>query len=275
MNKFKHEVIHLYKQTLGNRYFWKVQWVNIMYIMKYMTKYRLIIIAYSLSMSYLYVELSTNSNEIFTDEQSKAIVFGAVSLFIVVRHLWFLLSVGRLFLPNSNQRVRIERWKNFSKQMLFILLVSSSNYLKTDVLLQHTSIEAIPRELIYSGMSAIFCYLSMIFGIHHFWKRLDYQMCLLDMRSDEPLDTDVCSGKVHFSSGWNEFVRVLAVGLTYKYSKNEDIFYSFSNTYAKLSDTEKEESVIVTLKYSFITRTLYRLTTAPIRVKVKKTTGIR
>lgn len=236
-----------------------------MYVVKYTTKFRLIILAYSLSMSYLYVGLTNDYNELFTKEQGEAIVSACILLFIVIRQLWLFISLGKLVMPNSGEIDRVKRWSNFFKQMLFVLLVTSSKYLKTEMIFQNISIDTIPDELIFSGLNSAFCYLSMIFCIRQFWKRLDKQILLSDITSNEPLEIDVCNEKVYFVNGWNEFVRVLETGIMYKYNQTGDFFYLPPSSYAKSGGTELERKVAVSLKYSLITETLYRVTTSKIK----------
>ncbi|MBO0474883.1 hypothetical protein JZO86_14365 [Enterococcus ureasiticus] len=244
------------KTMFINRNFWTIQWLNLMYVVKY----RLIIIGYSLAMSFLYVELTNSSSELFTKMQSEAIVSACVSFFILMRHLWLFISLGRLCLPNADQFTRAERWNNSFRQMLFVLLVTSSKYLKTELIFQNISVESIPIDMISNGISAAFFYLSLIFCIRQFWKRLDKQMILSDITSKESLEVDVCHENVHFANGWNEFVRVLETGITYKYSQTGNLFYMSPSAYAKDCDTKLERKVTVSLKYSLITGTLNRLT---------------
>lgn len=230
-----------------------------MYIVKYTAKYRLIIIAYSLSMSYLYVEIEKTSNGLFSKNQSEAIVAACVSFFILMRHLWLFISLGKLVMPNSEELDRVKRWNNVFKQALFVILVTGSKYLKTDVIFSNTSVEAIPKDMIASGASAIFTFLGMIFCIRQFWKRLDKQMVIFDYTTDEPLNTDVCSRKVCFYSDWNPFLRVIETGVTYRNNQNGDLFYVAPNKYAHNSVTKSEMNVSVSLKYSFIIGELTRL----------------
>lgn len=247
------------KKTLTNRHFWKIQWLNLMYIVKYTAKYRLIIIVYSLSMSYLYVQLTTNSDGLLTKIQSEAIVSACVVLFIFVRQLWLFISLGKLIMPNSGEVDRVKRWNIIYKQALFVILVMSSKYLNTDMIIQTTSVEAIPSDMIASGVSAVFCLVTLTFLIRQFWKRLDKQMILSDITSNERLTEDICGEKVHFCNDWNEFIRVIETGITYRYNQNNDLFYVSSSKYAKNSETALEKNVIVALKYSLITEQLSRL----------------
>lgn len=113
MREYMNEFTRYCKATFVNRNFWKIQWLNLMYVVKYTTKFRLIILTYSLSMSYLYVGLTNDQNELFTKAQSEAIVSTCVLLFIVARHLWLFVSLWRLFFPTVTQLERAERWNSF------------------------------------------------------------------------------------------------------------------------------------------------------------------
>ncbi|MDA9469899.1 hypothetical protein [Enterococcus sp. 5H] len=267
MREYMNEFTRYCKATFVNRNFWKIQWLNLMYVVKYTTKFRLIILTYSLSMSYLYVGLTNDQNELFTKAQSEAIVSTCVLLFIVARQLWLFVSLWRLFFPTATQLERAERWNSFFKQMLFVLLVASSKYLRTEMIFKNVSVEAIPDEWLFSGLSAVFCYLSMLFCIRQFWKKLGKQMLLSEITSKESLEIDVCSEKVYFVNGWNEFVRVLETGITYKYSRTGDLFYLPPSSYSKYGDTELQRTVAVALKYSMVTRTINRLTARVLAVK--------
>lgn len=267
MREYMNEFTRYCKATFVNRNFWKIQWLNLMYVVKYTTKFRLIILAFSLTMSYLYVGLTNDPNGIFTKEQSEAIVSACVAQFIVACQLWLLVSSCRLVLPNANQLKRAERWNSFFKQTLFVLMIPGSKYLNTERIFQNITIEAIPDEWLFSGLSAVFCYLSMLFCIRQFWKKLGKQMLLSEITSKERLEIDVCSEKVYFVNGWNEFVRVLETGITYKYSQTGDLFYLPPSSYSKYGDTDLERTVAVALKYSMVTRTINRFKTCVVTTK--------
>lgn len=253
------ECIRKFKNTITNRKFWRIQWLNLIYVVKYTMKFRLIIIAYSLSMSYLYVELTNNSNGLLTNVQSEAIVSACISIFFLSRHVWLFISLGKLVMPNSGELDRVKRWNDVFKQLLFVVLMTGSKYLKTDVIFSNTTVEAIPNDMIASGVSAIFCFLTMSFCIRQFWKRLDKQMHISDFTTNESLNTDVCSRKVGFSSDWNSFLRVIETGVTYRNNQNGNLFLVAPNKYSQTSGCEAELQVSVALKYSMITERLTRL----------------
>lgn len=257
------------KRVLTNKRFWQIQWLNLLYFVKYFTKYNLIIIAYSLTMSYLYVELLSSSDGAFTPEQCKVIISAFVTLFITVRHLWVVWSAILLFFPKSEQLLRSKRRNDFIRQSLFVLLVTGNKFLNTEIIFQHTTIEAIPTEMLISGVSAAFCCISIIFCIRRFWKRLKNQMLLLDITSNEPLNTDVCSGKVHFINGWNEFVRVVETGINYKRNLKTDLFYISPGEYAECSETALEYNVAVSLRFSLATSQLKRLISPMVTANYK------
>lgn len=247
------------KRTLTNKRFWQIQWLNLLYFIKYVNKYTLFILTYSLTMSYLYVELLNSSDGAFTHEQGKVIVSACVVLFITVRYLRVLWSAISLVIPQSGQLLRSKRRNDFLRQLIFVLLVISSDFLNTETIFQHITIESIPTETVIRGGSAVFCYVTMIFCIRSFWKKLNNQMLLLGITSNEPLNTDVCSGKVHFSNGWNDFVRVVETGINYKRNLKKDLFYVSPSEYAECSETALESNVAVSLRFSMATGQLKRL----------------
>lgn len=265
MTKYINEATSYMRNLISNKRFWQIQWLSLQYFMKYVAKYKLLIMLYSLTMSYLYVELTKES---FTDVQSQGIVSALVMLFIVARQLWCLLSVVKLGIPTDNKIVFATRKTTFLKQLLFTFMVTSSGYLRMGTIIKHTSIESLPTFVIVDGISAVFCLVAFQLCIRMFWKRLNQQVIIDTITSNEPLDIDVCP-KVHFSTDWNEFIKGLELGVTYQYSRTENLYYDRAEMYTTESDTSREQNVFVKLRYSLATFSLKRLESKLISRKSK------
>ncbi|MGL9757229.1 hypothetical protein [Enterococcus sp. DIV2324] len=63
----------------------------------------------------------------------------------------------------------------------------------------------------------------------------------------------------YFTNGWNEFVRVIETGITYRRNLSKDLFYVSPGEYAEYSETALEYNVAVSLRFSLATDQLKRL----------------